>query len=78
MALLYDGEPAAACDHASRRYDPPVAANLGLHSQLRCSARRLGLPGDGRGGRALPLPDRQTGITHTFVAGPAGAPEEAA
>ncbi|MEU8682754.1 class I SAM-dependent methyltransferase [Streptomyces sp. NPDC048611] len=55
MALLHDGELSAAFDHASRTYDRLVAVNPGYHGHLRRSARRLGLPGRGRGLRVLDL-----------------------
>jgi ubiquinone/menaquinone biosynthesis C-methylase UbiE len=55
MTLLRDEDLAAAFDHASRRYDALVAANPGYHAQLRRSARRLGLSGDGAGLRLLDL-----------------------
>ncbi|WP_086787063.1 class I SAM-dependent methyltransferase, partial [Streptomyces caniscabiei] len=55
MTLLRDEDLAAAFDHASRSYDTLVSANPGYHSQLRRSARRLGLPRRGAGLRVLDL-----------------------
>ncbi|MFD7817210.1 methyltransferase domain-containing protein [Streptomyces sp. NPDC059785] len=55
MPLLRDAELATAFDHASRTYDRLVACNPGYHSQLRRSARRLGLPDGGAGRRVLDL-----------------------
>ncbi|MFD9007036.1 class I SAM-dependent methyltransferase [Streptomyces sp. NPDC059582] len=55
MTLLRDESLAAAFDHASRSYDRLVAANPGYHAHLRRSARRLGLPDEGRGRRVLDL-----------------------
>ncbi|MHC3469383.1 class I SAM-dependent methyltransferase [Streptomyces sp. 7R007] len=55
MTLLRDADLAAAFDHAAHTYDTLVAANPGYHSQLRRSARRLGLPRPGRGLRLLDL-----------------------
>lgn len=55
MTLLRDADLAAAFDHAAPRYDTLVAANPGYHSQLRRSARRLGLPRPGAGLRVLDL-----------------------
>jgi ubiquinone/menaquinone biosynthesis C-methylase UbiE len=55
MTLLRDERLAAAFDHAARRYDALVAVNPGYHAHLRRSARRLGLPGEGRGLRVLDL-----------------------
>lgn len=43
----------AAFDVAAASYDRLVAANPGYHGQLRRSARRLDLPGDGAGLRLL-------------------------
>ena len=42
-------------DHAAGAYDRLVAANPGYHSHLRASARRLRLPGRGKGLRLLDL-----------------------
>lgn len=55
MTLLRDDELSAAFDHGSAAYDRLVAANPGYHSQLRRSARRLGLPGGGLAQRVLDL-----------------------
>ncbi|MFE7855433.1 methyltransferase domain-containing protein [Streptomyces sp. NPDC057403] len=55
MTLLRDADLATAFDHAAHSYDTLVAANPGYHAQLRRSARRLGLPGPGRGLRVLDL-----------------------
>lgn len=46
---------ATAFDHASLTYDALVGVNPGYRAQLRRSARRLGLPGEGRGLRVLDL-----------------------
>ncbi|NYI03620.1 class I SAM-dependent methyltransferase [Allostreptomyces psammosilenae] len=45
----------AAFDRAAAAYDRLVAANPGYHAQLRRSARRLRLPGDGAGLHLLDL-----------------------
>lgn len=45
----------AAFDHAAATYDVLVGMNPGYHAHLRRSARRLGLPGGGRGLRVLDL-----------------------
>ncbi|MFI0153576.1 class I SAM-dependent methyltransferase [Streptomyces lydicus] len=55
MTLLHDGELSAAFDHAARRYDLLTAVNPGYRADLRRSARRLRLPGGGRGLRLLDL-----------------------
>ncbi|NXY94038.1 methyltransferase domain-containing protein [Streptomyces sp. BR123] len=55
MPLLRDADLAAAFDHAARSYNALVAANPGYHAHLRRSARRLGLPPDGRRLRVLDL-----------------------
>ncbi|MFC9795471.1 class I SAM-dependent methyltransferase [Streptomyces sp. NPDC127584] len=55
MTLLHDRALAAAFDHAAPSYDRMTAANPGYHGQLRRSARRLGLPGDGAGLSVLDL-----------------------
>ncbi|MBL1086569.1 methyltransferase domain-containing protein [Streptomyces actinomycinicus] len=55
MPLLRDADLTAAFDHAARSYDTLVAANPGYHAHLRRSARRLCLPGDGRGLNLLDL-----------------------
>lgn len=49
------GGPAvvAAFDRAADAYDRLIAANPGYHRHLRCSARRMGLPGAGSGLRLL-------------------------
>lgn len=46
-------EVTALFDQGGRDYDALVAANPGYHRDLTRSARRLGLPGDGRGLRLL-------------------------
>ena len=43
----------AAFDGAASAYDRLVGANPGYHAHLRLSARRMRLPGDGRGLRLL-------------------------
>ncbi|MFJ4713664.1 class I SAM-dependent methyltransferase [Streptomyces sp. NPDC088785] len=55
MPTLRDAALASAFDHAARTYDTLVNANPGYHAHLRRSARRLGLPGQGRGLRVLDL-----------------------
>jgi ubiquinone/menaquinone biosynthesis C-methylase UbiE len=55
MPVLRDADLAAAFDHAARSYDALVAVNPGYHADLRRSARRLGLPGGGRGLSVLDL-----------------------
>ncbi|MEU3983832.1 methyltransferase domain-containing protein [Streptomyces sp. NPDC026672] len=55
MTLLRGAELAAAFDDGARAYDRLVALNPGYHSQLRRSARRLGLTGGGAGRRVLDL-----------------------
>ncbi|MEU2390359.1 methyltransferase domain-containing protein [Streptomyces sp. NPDC007369] len=55
MPLLRDADLAGAFDQAARSYDALVAANPGYHAHLRRSARRLGLPPDGRRLRVLDL-----------------------
>lgn len=55
MSLLRDDALSVAFDHAATRYDLLVAASPGYHGHLRRSARRLGLPGAGRGVRVLDL-----------------------
>lgn len=51
-ALPYAQVP-AAFDAGAPAYDRLVGANPGYHGHLRLSARRMGLPGDGRGMRLL-------------------------
>jgi ubiquinone/menaquinone biosynthesis C-methylase UbiE len=55
VTVLRDADLAAAFDHAAHSYDTLVAANPGYHAHLRRSARRLCLPGTGRGLRVLDL-----------------------
>ncbi|WP_420036937.1 class I SAM-dependent methyltransferase [Streptomyces sp. cg28] len=55
MPTLRDAALASAFDHAARTYDTLVSANPGYHAHLRRSARRLGLPAQGRGLRVLDL-----------------------
>ncbi len=55
MSLLRDDALSVAFDHAAARYDLMVAASPGYHGHLRRSARRLGLPDEGRGARVLDL-----------------------
>jgi ubiquinone/menaquinone biosynthesis C-methylase UbiE len=55
MPLLHDQDLSEAFDHAAARYDRLVAASPGYHGHLRRSARRLGLPADGREVRVLDL-----------------------
>ncbi|MEV6473961.1 methyltransferase domain-containing protein [Streptomyces sp. NPDC051657] len=55
MTLLRGDALSAAFDHGSAAYDRLVAASPGYHAHLRRSARRLGLPEDGRGLRVLDL-----------------------
>ena len=50
--LTRDAVP-AAFDLAAAHYDRLVAANPGYHEHLRLSARRMGLPDNGRGLRLL-------------------------
>lgn len=53
--MLRDGDLAAAFDHASPTYDRMTSASPGYRAQLRRSARRLGLPGEGAGLTLLDL-----------------------
>ncbi|MFE6887674.1 methyltransferase [Streptomyces sp. NPDC057694] len=55
MPTMRDAALASAFDHAARTYDTLVNANPGYHAHLRRSARRLGLPAQGRGLRVLDL-----------------------
>ncbi|MGW6537864.1 class I SAM-dependent methyltransferase [Streptomyces sp. NPDC055051] len=55
MAMLRDGELAAAFDHASSSYDLMTSFSPGYAAHLRRSARRLGLPGRGTGLTVLDL-----------------------
>ncbi|MFJ3964911.1 class I SAM-dependent methyltransferase [Streptomyces sp. NPDC090036] len=55
MSLLRDDALSVAFDHAAARYDLLVGASPGYHGHLRRSARRLGLPAEGRGARVLDL-----------------------
>ncbi|MFD3540224.1 class I SAM-dependent methyltransferase [Streptomyces sp. NPDC058662] len=55
MSLLRDEALSVAFDRAAARYDLLVAASPGYHGHLRRSARRLGLPDEGRGARVLDL-----------------------
>ncbi|WP_353946133.1 class I SAM-dependent methyltransferase [Streptomyces sp. HUAS MG91] len=55
MPTMRDAALASAFDHAARTYDTLVRANPGYHAHLRRSARRLGLPAQGRGLRVLDL-----------------------
>ena len=48
-------EVPAAFDTGAAAYDRLVGANPGYHAHLRLSARRMRLPGDGRGLRLLDL-----------------------
>ncbi|WP_329192163.1 MULTISPECIES: class I SAM-dependent methyltransferase [unclassified Streptomyces] len=53
--VLRDDDLSAAFDHAASTYDLLVGAHPGYHSQLRRSARRLGLPSLPPGSRLLDL-----------------------
>ncbi|MFB7829613.1 methyltransferase domain-containing protein [Streptomyces hydrogenans] len=55
MAMLRDGDLAAAFDHASPTYDLMTSASPGYFAHLRRSARRLGLPDGGAGLTVLDL-----------------------
>ncbi|MFH9241016.1 class I SAM-dependent methyltransferase [Streptomyces anulatus] len=55
MTLLRGDALSEAFDHGSAAYDRLVSASPGYHAHLRRSARRLGLPGEGRGLRVLDL-----------------------
>lgn len=55
MTLLRGDALSAAFDRGSAAYDRLVAASPGYHAHLRRSARRLGLPEEGRGLRVLDL-----------------------
>ncbi|OKK21935.1 ubiquinone biosynthesis methyltransferase UbiE [Streptomyces sp. CB00455] len=55
MSVLRHDALSAAFDHAATRYDLMVAASPGYHGHLRRSARRLGLPDEGRGAHVLDL-----------------------
>ncbi|WP_395576460.1 class I SAM-dependent methyltransferase [Streptomyces sp. BK79] len=55
MPLLHGTALTDAFDHGAARYDRLVALNPGYHSQLRRSARRLGLADGGAGRRVLDL-----------------------
>ncbi|MEU6894663.1 class I SAM-dependent methyltransferase [Streptomyces sp. NPDC046557] len=55
MPLLRDEDLSAAFDHAASTYDLLVGAHPGYHSQLRRSARRLGVRSLPHGGRLLDL-----------------------
>ncbi|MEU9415858.1 class I SAM-dependent methyltransferase [Streptomyces sp. NPDC048272] len=55
MSILREDALAVAFDHAAARYDLLVSASPGYHGHLRRSARRLGLPDEGRGARVLDL-----------------------
>ena len=48
-AALRREEVPAAFDTGAAAYDRLVGANPGYHAHLRLSARRMRLPGDGRG-----------------------------
>ena len=52
-AVLRREEVPAAFDAGAAAYDRLVGANPGYHAHLRLSARRMRLPGDGRGLRLL-------------------------
>lgn len=52
-AVLRPGQVVAAFDVGAPAYDRLVGANPGYHEHLRMSARRMRLPGDGRGLRLL-------------------------
>ncbi len=62
----------AAFDAGAPAYDRLVAANPGYHAHLRLSARRMRLPGDGRGLRLL---DAGCGTGASTAALLAAAPE---
>lgn len=55
MTLLRGDALSEAFDHGSTAYDRLVSASPGYHAHLRRSARRLGLPEEGRGLRVLDL-----------------------